>query len=333
MNRRTRVKLCARDYRERPARTVLTRLPWLCLLVFPVLGLAEPAREDSSGAYGAALSIDEIALELSNPVTGLRSLAIDAEYRTYQGDLPDADQQTFGQVVFTPSWPIRLRNGQTLFLRASVPLRLDPPRWNPVYYLDWSDFLLRQVPDLDPTTGSFSYGHDSLGPIGFDIALGGVNDNGRISMFGIANVTPNADDKSARRGQWLLGPEFALGKVTSWGLLGVRAKHLTNVFGEGEQEVDYDTNETTLSVFFAYALGDGWQIESTPTILYDWEAVSGNEWLVPVGLGVSKTMYIGRVPTKLAFEIQNFVVSPDRFGSEWLLKVSFTPVLSTRLMR
>ena len=48
---------------------------------------------------------------------------------------------------------------------------------------------------------------------------------------------------------------------------------------------------------------------------------------------MSKTAMPGGVPLKLAFEIQHFVISPDRFGPEWLLKVSFTPVISTKLLR
>lgn len=152
-------------------------------------------------------------------------------------------------------------------------------------------------------------------------------------MVGIANALPTSDDQSARRGQWLIGPELALGQVTSWGLFGARAKHLTNIDGTGEQEVDYDTNETTLELFFAYGLGNGWQIESNPVILYDWEAVSDNEWNIPVGLGVSKTMMVGKMPMKFGLELQKFVVSTDRFGPDWQINFNLTPVMSSKLLR
>ena len=112
-------------------------------------------------------------------------------------------------------------------------------------------------------------------------------------------------------------------------MIGARAKHLTDVSGDRPWSI----NETTVKIFFAYGLSNGWQIESNPIILYDWEAASGNEWTVPIGAGMSKTAMPGGVPLKLAFEIQHFVISPDRFGPEWLLKVSFTPVISTKLLR
>ena len=147
--------------------------------------------------------------------------------------------------------------------------------------------------------------------------------------MGLASVLPFSEDRSTSRDLVLLGPEFSLGQVTRWGLIGAKAKHLTSVAREDQ----WETNDTTVKIFFAYGLGNGWQIESNPIIFYDWEAVSGNEWTVPIGAGVSKTMMVGSVPLKLAFEIQKYVVTPDRFGPEWLFRFSLTPVLSTRLLR
>lgn len=313
------------------------------LLALPALGLAEPAADTPERTERFSVPIDKLAREISNPVSGLRTLGFDFEYRTYQGDLPGADDLDSYRMVFEPSWPIQLRNGRKLLLRARIPVNGNQPQWNPVSYLTWEEFLVRQAPDpgsdpnsrwsVDPATGSFSYGHDNLGNAGFDIGYGGVSESGFISALSLVNVAVTSDDLSARRGQWLLGPEVTLGKITQWGLIGVRAKHLTNVDGEGDQELDYDTNETTLSVFFAYSLGNSWQIESNPVILYDWEAVSNNQWYVPVGAGISKMMRIGNVPMKVGVELQYFIVSPERFGKEWLLKFNLTPVLSTRLLR
>jgi len=337
MNART---VANERYRRRTVVRVATRFSALCavgLLGSCPLCFAEPASDEM------ATSMDEIALELSNPVTRLRSFAVDYEYRAYQGSLPDADSQNSYRVVFTPSWPIRLNNGKNLLLRARLSANGDQPQWNPASYLTWEEFLIRQAPaagsdtdsrwTLDPATGGFSYGHGNTGDLSFELGYGGVNEKGRTSTVGLVIVANTNEDKSARRGQWLIGPEIVLGRVTHWGVYGASAKHLTNIDGEGEQEIDVDTNETTLKLFFAYSLGNGWQVESNPVILYDWEAVSGNEWYVPVGAGVSKTMRIGRMPAKLGIEVQHFVVSPERFGQEWLVRFSFTPVMSTRLLR
>jgi hypothetical protein len=306
----------------------------IALLGAPAPGLAESETDASIGSEQALISVDEIALELSNPATRLRSITLDMEYTTYQGDLPGADDQHELTNIFTLSWPIELANGNNLMLRATLPHLTDQPYWKPVWYLDYADFIIRQLPDLDPAVGGFGSGHDHLGTIGLDISYGRTNDNGFFSSLGIATIAPTSEDQSATRGQWLLGPEIALAQFTNWGLFGVRAKHLTNIYGEGDQELgELTANETTVKLSFSYALGNGWLIESNPVIFYDWEAVSGNEWMVPVGAGLSKTFRIGRMPMKLGFELHHYVVSPDRFGPEWLFKFHLAPVLSTRLMR
>jgi len=316
---------------EHPRRTsgYFKRVCLVTLFSLPSSGIAESAPDQSAEATDETMSVDAIALTLSSPVTRLRSLAWDFNITTYQGDLPEADDQSAYSSLFTLSWPIELSNGKQLSLRATISHYGNQPAWKPVWYLDYADFVIRQLPSIDETTGGFGTGHDHLGAIGFDIGYGGVNESGFVSMFGIANVMPTSEDQSARRGQWLIGPEITLGQVTSWGLFSVRATHLTDIYGDGEQELDdLTTNETSLEVFFSYALGNGWQIESNPVIVYDWEAVSGNEWIVPVGAGVSKTLMLGRMPMKMAIELQKFVVSPDRFGPDWLLRFSLTPVFS-----
>ena len=63
---------------------------------------------ETIGALAPAMTVDEIALELSNPVTALSSVATDIQYRTFQGSLPGADDKTSYIYLFKPSFPIPL---------------------------------------------------------------------------------------------------------------------------------------------------------------------------------------------------------------------------------
>ena len=279
-------------------------------------------------------SLDEIAKELSNPVTALASIRTDMEYRTYQGDLPAAGDQSNTVFVIKPSLPIPLKNGKNILMRATIPIYVDMPTWqvpfgHPLWIqdFDYPDFRLRQSPQITADTGQFISVHGHVGDIGFNFAYGGVSDNGFISMYGLAIALRTSTNISASRNQILFGPEIAFGKSSDWGVIGAWVTHLTNI-SDGDLGGDlYDTNETYVEVFFAYGLGNGWQIFSEPKLTYDWEADSGNELLLPLGAGISKTLRVGKTPLKMAFEIENFVVSPDRFGPEWMFTFSFTPVI------
>jgi len=299
----------------------------IALFCLPVVGAAQPA----SDAGETQQSASRIAIELLNPVTSLRSVAFDFEAQTFRGSLPGADEQDTGRLLITTSWPIKLDNGKNLLLRATIPIIRQQPYWSPPDKRgDYGEFLLRQISTIDETSGDFYDGHAHFGDAEVDIGYGGVGDAGGIKMLGISMVFPTSDDESVSRNQALLGPEIALGRVTDWGIYGLRAKHLISIIGEGHQRVDYDTSETRLELFFGYSLGNGWLIESNPEILYDWEGIDDNRWNIPVGAGISKTSWFGSVPIKFAAELQHFVVSTDRLGPDWLLRFSIVPVIPAR---
>jgi len=290
--------------------------------------LSAPGRADDSAAWD--LTVDEIAKELSNPVTALASFSNDFQYRSYQGSLPGADHQTSWTYELEASIPIPLRNGRNFLMSATIPINLNQPVWetwfsHPLWEVDrsYADFLIRQSPQVTPDSGRFFRGHDHLADMRLDFAYGGVSDNGFISKYGVVAVLPTSQDISASRDQFLLGPEVAFGKSADWGVLGASLAHFTRVAGDN----DFDTNETHMEVFFAYGLGNGWQVTSSPVITYDWEADSGNKLLIPIGGGVSKTMMLGRVPFRMGFELQYFVESSNRLGQQWLFSFNLTPVM------
>ena len=297
----------------------------------------EDTNKDSGGkppSLAQVLSVDDIGRELFNPVNTLWSIANDIEFRTYQGDLPEAGDQSNWTYLIRPSLPIPLSNGKNVLFRATIPLHLDLPAWQipfgePLFIqdFDYPDFRLRQAEQIDGTSGGFGSLHGHLGDISFDIAYGGVSDSGYFSMFGLATVLETSTNVSVGRGQWLLGPEVALGKQTDWGVYGAWLTHLVDVSGDSRVD-DYPTSETQIDLIFTYGLGNGWQLFSSPRIVYDWEADSGNELLLPLGAGIAKTTRLGRTPFQFSLEIENYVVSPDRLGPEWLVTIGVTPVFT-----
>lgn len=291
------------------------------ILLLPAVALAATENEEKT--------LDEIAKALSNPVAAISYVGNDFQYRSYQGDLPGADDQSGESYLIKPAFGIPLSNGKNILLRATIPVRLSQPKY--VADREYYDFLIRQKADSMPGDGAFESGHSFLGDVTYDIAYGGVNDNGWIFMYGLAGVLATSEDTSAARNQRLLGPEVAFGKETSWGVLGAWLSHVVDVSGGSSANIDSEM--TSARLFFAYGLGNGWQVFSNPTIVYDWEAVSGNKLLLPIGAGVSKVTRLGGLPLKFAMDVQNYIVSPDAYGPEWLLSFSVTPVFPNLFQR
>jgi hypothetical protein len=270
------------------------------------------------------LPINEVALELSHPATSFVYMDNRFEFRDYQGNLSDAAEQSAWSYEFETVWPIELNNGKNLQFRATIPINADQSLYE-MGKKDFPEWKIRQYADVLPQDSYFKRGHDHLDDIELDAAYSGVSDTGLITLFGARLVLPTSQDFSSARDQYLLGPEVALGKVTSWGVFGATASHVTDIGGDA----DYSTNMSAVDVFFSWGFGNGWQIVSNPKIEYDWEGADDNKLLLPVGAGIARTFRIRRTAVKLNLELYNYVESPEAYGPEWLLRFNLTPVLFT----
>lgn len=247
-------------------------------------------------------SAEEVAQELANPNTALGFLSFNLDYLTYQGDLPDADDQDAWRLSFQPSLPYPLGKGTNFFLRPLIPLIIDQPVFE---------------------DGGFESKGVDLGNIGFDAAVGHSFPSGLVLIGGLAGTLPTATDNALSTKQFLLGPELFVGKKFKWGFLGVLVDHQWDVTG-------WDDSRTSITggqYFYTINLKDAWQIQAQPTWSYNHEATSGNKWTFPLGIGVSKTMIFGKTPWKFSLQYWNYIESPDTFGPEQQIRFQVTPVV------
>ena len=63
--------------------------------------------------------------------------------------------------------------------------------------------------------------------------------------------------------------------------------------------------------FVNYNFGQGWALSSVPTIVANWDAPEGQQWTVPVGGGITKTLVFRGQPMSLGFQYFNNVKRPD----------------------
>lgn len=264
--------------------------------------------------FGAALaaeekSTDQVAKELSNPAGSLASLNFNLQYTEFTGDLPDSDDQDSWALTFQPTLPFPVGDkGRRIIFRPLVPVSFDQPVFN-------------------AEKGKFEDADVNLEDITFDLAYAGTNmtskQDGYLWGIGTAGTLPTATNSDLGGNQWRLGPEGFGGIIRKWGLVGALVSHQWNV--GGSNDAYYST--TTSQYFYAIGLGNGWQIASSPVISYDWQADKDEAWTVPVGFGVAKTTAIGKMPWKFQFQVQKYLVTPDTFGPDWLVKFTITPVI------
>lgn len=261
-------------------------------------------------ATAADKSADEVAKELANPAGSLASLNFNLQYTEFTGDLPGADNQKTTALTFQPVFPFPLGpKGRKIIVRPLLSVSFDQP----VFNLATVDFE-HEDPNLVDTT--------------FDLVYAGTHMTSKHDGFlwgiGMAGTFPTATDDDLAGDQWRLGPEVFGGIIRTWGIVGALVANQWNIGGSN----DTDFSTLTAQYFYAIGLGNGWQLASSPVLSYDWEADDNDDaWTVPVGFGVAKTTQLGNTTWKFQFQVQKYVVQPDPFGPDWLVKFTITPVI------
>jgi hypothetical protein len=262
---------------------------------------AEPEDIGKEGS-AATPSAAELAAELSNPNTAVATMTFKNQFRWYEGDLPDADNQFNYSLLFQPALPFVLASGDKVIWRPAIPLLFD-----------------------QPVLGANGFeGETGLGDIAFDLAYAPKLENKSLLLaYGLITSLPTAtNDLGSER--WTLGPEILIGKLTPKWILGIFPSHQWDIGGSG----DADINLTSIQVFYTYLLGGGWSVGTGPTITYDWES---EQWTVPLQINAGKTVIWNGRPWKLSAELSYYVEKADAFGPEWMLGLNFAPVVKNAM--
>lgn len=255
----------------------------------------------TTASGGAAKpSAEEIAAKLANPNAPLASMLFKLQYRTFEGTLPNAEDQTGTTLLFQPSFPFTRENGDVIFFRPAIPMLLDQPVFN---------------------TASSSFESESgLGDIGFDLAYGRTTKEGMLYAAGIVASLPTASEDSLGNDRFSLGPEFLFGKISKKHVIIAFPSHQWDVGGSG----NVDVNQTNLQLIYTYLPGGGWNVGSAPVMTYNHVT---DESTIPLNLSFGKTVIWEGRPWKLGMEINYYVENPDAFAPDWMIGLSIAPVV------
>ena len=241
---------------------------------------------------------DEIAQELANPNTPLATLNFKLQFRQFKGDLADADNQDGTTLLFQPSLPFPLDNGDLLLFRPAIPIISDQPIFNGT--------------DFD--------GESGIGDIVFDLAYAPKNDSGLLIAYGLVASLPTATEDALGSDRYTLGPEYLIGKITPKYVIGAFPSHRWDIGGSGDQSISL----TSVQLFGTMIPGGGWNYGTNPIITYDWESEQAT---IPVNFNFGRTVIWGSSPWKLSMEFNYYIEQADEFGPDWMVGFNVSPVV------
>jgi hypothetical protein len=251
-----------------------------------------PAKQGATLAHAAAAlggaSLDELAKQLQNPLADLVSVPFQ---NNFSGG-GTAGLAAAYNLNFQPVIPIELTDSWNLIVRPIVP-----------YY------------SLPLASGERSTG---LGEIMIETFFSPSKPSSFIWGIGPVFSFPTATNDAVATGCFAAGPVIAAVYMEGPWVVGALFTQLNAFARMGSAHLD----TSSLQVFLNYNLPRAWSIGTAPTILVNWNQI-GQQWTVPVGAAIAKTISIAKQPISLSFSYYANVVHPDG-GSPWLTRFVVT---------
>jgi hypothetical protein len=159
------------------------------------------------------------------------------------------------------------------------------------------------IPDYYAETGLYASGiGDLLFTAWYTPGIGGF-----IWGVGPAVEFPTGGEKKGSQ-KWSAGPSIVgLVQPGSW-TFGLLANNLWSFTGDEDRN---EVNKGLINLFIVRQMGKGWYLNSAPIITVNWMAEKGQQWIVPLGVGGGKLVYLGKLPINIQSQAYYNVVQPD----------------------
>lgn len=252
---------------------------------------AIPAAATAQPTTAQAQEVLELAKKTQNPVGDVTAVPFQFNFNT-GGDL---EEQTALNLNFQPAIPFRLTEDWNVLFRSIVPINT--------------------VPTSDGMRAS------GVGDIQAQVYVTPSRPGGLIWGVGPMFSFPTATAAPLETGSWALGPGAVLVKdVGPWVIGGLFQQFWTVADTGGDPDIDL----FVLQPFVNYNFGPGWALAFAPLITANWNGDSGNQWTVPLGLGITKTTVFNRRPMSLGVQYYTNATRPDgAAGHQLRFAVSF----------
>jgi len=264
---------------------------YLCLLV--VSAPVQPARAepDEEKLTGNA----ELAQELSNPLADLMTIPIQMNLDREIG----RDDGWKLQTNIQPVVPFELSKDWNLITRTIVPVIAQD--------------------DTFPGAGSQS----GLGDINMSLFLSPRQPAFGALIWGVgpALLLRTATDDLLGSEKWGAGPAGVGLTVYGPWTIGMLANHIWSYAGNDNRQ---NVSNTFLQPFVAYTWPNAWTVSVQSETSYNWKT---ENWSVPVSVGASKLVKLGKLPVSLQASVGYWAESPDAGPEGFRFRLQATSVL------
>lgn len=268
--------------------TIAFQSRFIALVLTVGFGLSQPAEVLAQDGSDAA----DLAQAAQNPIADMISLPLQNNTNFDTGPL----DKTQNILNIQPVIPFEVSTDWNLITRTIVPV-LSQPAFTPEQSRK-----------------------DGIGDVQFSAFLSPkAATDGWVWGAGMVAQLDTATDDRLGQGAWGVGPTAValhLGKTWVYGAL------INNVWSVNTDAGRPDVNQMLIQPFVNYNFPNkpGRYLTFAPIITANWEAESGQEWTIPLGLGLGQIMKWGKQPVNLQVSGYYNIERPDD-ASRWQLRL------------
>jgi hypothetical protein len=229
-----------------------------------------------------------------------------------QNKLAEAAQNPVGNMISLPfqnntSFGIGPydRTQNVLNIQPVIPISLGE-KWN---------LITRTIIPVitQPDVSSPSESNTGLGDINLTAFLSPAAPGKFIWGVGPAIIIPSATSQNLGNGKWSIGPSVVGLTIQGHWVVGMIISQVWSFAGQSDRA---DVSFFLAQYFVNYNMNNGWYLTSAPILTANWEADSGEQWIVPFGAGAGKIFRIGKQPFNINMQAFYNVVTPS-YGPQW----------------
>lgn len=287
------------------------------------------AQAEAGGDGDVFTDINEAARQSANPLGGDFMVLLNQwNVDVLDGDITDGSRMAFTH-VFQPVIPIGLGGEWIWVTRPTFPI---------VYSAEVPNGLNTDIgfsggvtPEGDPPAGAVNFDSESgladiivFSLVGTSSPRDYLGGGDLVLAGGATSIWPTATNSAFESEKFSAGPAGVAAFIGRDYTFGALAQHWWSYAGDSSAP---DVNSSNIQYFYFVSFDGGWQIGGAPQIEIDWEQDSDDRWSVPIGLGVQKTHFFGKMPVRLGVEGQYYAVNQDTYGNEWRVQFTIAPII------
>lgn len=239
---------------------------------------AAHAQQPASPAPASEHDVTDLAKQTQNPVSDLISVPLQFNFFTGGG----LEDQTFFNLNVQPVIPFKLNDDWKVIARTIVPFN--------------------SYPGADATRFT------GIGDIQVEMFISPRGEHATTIGVGPLFSLPTATASPATTGSWGGGLAAVVVRHAGPFVLGGLVTRTWTMQDTGD---DRKVDTFLFQPIVNYNFGAGWALAYVPSITADFTAADGEQWTVPVGLGISRTIVFNKRPMQLGFQYYANVERPS----------------------